>query len=95
MDAPNLSNVCQLHARPWEWRANPDIRKTLEGYAYQYLTVVSPDRRFCQPGFGDYYIAGSAREIPDFSPVKAAKAFDLIEGVVFRPRDVKLTTQAS
>ena len=33
----------QLHGRHEEWRENPDMRETLEGYAYQYLTVVPQD----------------------------------------------------
>ena len=72
------------------------MRETLEGYAYQYLTVVPQDRRFCQPGFGDSFIAGSARMIPDFSAEKAAQAFNLIEGVIFGPPNyMKKIQQAS
>ena len=85
----------QLHGRHEEWRENPDMRETLEGYAYQYLTVVPQDRRFCQPGFGDSFIAGSARMIPDFSAEKAAQAFNLIEGVIIRPRKYRKNIQAS
>jgi len=83
----------RLHSRYVEWRENPDMRETLEGYAYQYLTVVPQDRRFCQPGFGDSFIAGSARMIPDFSAEKAAQAFNLIEGVIIRPRKYRKNIQ--
>ena len=85
----------QLQGRHEEWRANPDMRKRLEGYAYQYLTVVSQERRFCQPGFGDFFIAGSARTIPDFSPEKAAQAFNLIEGIIFGSRKYRKKVKAS
>ena len=85
----------QLQWRHEEWRASPDLRKTLEGYAYQYLTVVPHERRFCQPGFGDFFIAGSARMIPDFSAEKAAQAFNLIERIIFGSPSYRKKIQAS
>ena len=86
----------QLTGKHREWRVNPGLREMLEGDAFRYLTVVPHERRFCQPGFGEFFIAGSARMIPDFSAEKAAKAFNLIEGVIFGPPNyMKKIQQAS
>ena len=75
-----------------ESQAQSETRKTLEGYVYQYLCAVPQERKFCNPLIGDV-IAESARWIPDFSTVKAAQAFTLIESyawnVIYRPRKVR------
>ena len=61
-----------------ESQAQSETRKTLEGHVYQHLCAVPQERKFCNPLIGDV-IAESARWIPDFSTVKAAQAFTLIE----------------
>jgi len=73
--------IDQMHIKYLQAEETPaklDIRKKLEGYVVEYLSLVPQDRKFVSATTGDI-IFQSVRWIPDFSLVKAANAFRAIE----------------